>query len=260
MSGYKVNTFPRSRIATNDICTIGVRKHHIAALLEIDVTEIRNKLKSFKEHQHTVSFTAWLVKVICATVREYEDVTSFLIGKRKIMVFENINVSLLVEKDLDGKKIPVPLLMEKADEMSVEKISNLILEARLKKLNEKESVLHEQPGRLDALYYSLPGVIRRIFWKYLLRNPRLAFGKMGNVAITSVGMMGRVNGWFIPISIHPLCFGIGSIMKKAVVIEDKVEIREVLNMTVLLDHDIVDGGLMTRFVCRLSENLEKATE
>lgn len=82
---------------------------------------------------------------------------------------------------------------------------------------------------------------------------------MGNVAITSIGMIGSANGWFIPISVHPLCFGIGKIAKKPLVVNDKIQIREVLIMTVLLDHDVIDGAQMARFISKLSENLELGT-
>jgi pyruvate/2-oxoglutarate dehydrogenase complex dihydrolipoamide acyltransferase (E2) component len=257
---YKVKSFPRSRIATNDICTLGVRKHHIAALLEIDVTEIRKKLRGYKEESRNISFTAWLLRVICVTVMEQRDVAAFMAGKQKVMVFENINVSLLIEKDIEGEKVPIPLMIENANERSAAEIGDLINVAKNIKLSAREIVLHKKTGKLAGLYYLLPGGLRRFFWKYLLRHPRMAIGKMGNVAITSVGMLGKVNGWFIPISVHPLCFGIGGILKKALVIDDEIVIREVLNMTVLLDHDVVDGGLMTRFVKRLTENIENAIE
>jgi pyruvate/2-oxoglutarate dehydrogenase complex dihydrolipoamide acyltransferase (E2) component len=79
---------------------------------------------------------------------------------------------------------------------------------------------------------------------------------MGNVSITSLGMVGKINGWFIPISIHPICFGIGSIIKKPVVKDDKIEIGEILNITVLMDHDVVDGAPMARFIKDLSKNIE----
>jgi len=90
----------------------------------------------------------------------------------------------------------------------------------------------------------------------MLKHPRFAFSKMGNVAITSIGMIGNVNGWFIPTSVHPVCFGIGKISKKPVVVNDKVEIREILNMTVLLDHDVIDGAPMARFLSVLTDNIE----
>jgi pyruvate/2-oxoglutarate dehydrogenase complex dihydrolipoamide acyltransferase (E2) component len=79
---------------------------------------------------------------------------------------------------------------------------------------------------------------------------------MGNVAVTSIGMMGNVKGWFIPTSVHPLCFGISAITKKPVVVNDEIVIREVLNLTILLDHDVIDGGSMARFIKDLARNVE----
>jgi pyruvate/2-oxoglutarate dehydrogenase complex dihydrolipoamide acyltransferase (E2) component len=38
MSKYKIHKFPKSRIATIDVCEMGKKKHHVAAFLEIDVT------------------------------------------------------------------------------------------------------------------------------------------------------------------------------------------------------------------------------
>lgn len=79
---------------------------------------------------------------------------------------------------------------------------------------------------------------------------------MGNVAITSLGMYGKINGWFLPISIHPICFGVGSIIKKPIVIKDKIEVREIMNITVLMDHDVIDGASMARFINELTKNIE----
>jgi pyruvate/2-oxoglutarate dehydrogenase complex dihydrolipoamide acyltransferase (E2) component len=70
-------------------------------------------------------------------------------------------------------------------------------------------------------------------------------------------MMGNINGWFVPISIHPICFGVGSIIKKPVVINNNIEIREMLNISILLDHDVIDGANMARFISKLTKNIEK---
>jgi len=91
----------------------------------------------------------------------------------------------------------------------------------------------------------------------MLGNPRIAYKRMGNAVITSVGMMGKINGWFIHRSIHPISFGIGSIIKKPVVIDNEIKIREILNMTVLVDHDTVDGAPMVRFLNDLTKQIEK---
>jgi pyruvate/2-oxoglutarate dehydrogenase complex dihydrolipoamide acyltransferase (E2) component len=47
-----------------------------------------------------------------------------------------------------------------------------------------------------------------------------------------------------------------SIVKKPVVIDDKIEAREILNMSLLLDHDVIDGAPMARFLSELTRNIE----
>lgn len=256
MTTFKTYKFPRTRIATMDVCTIGKQKHHVSALLELDVTLGREKLKSCRKESTHVSFTAWLIKVISLTVKEHENVAAYLAGKRKLMIFEDVDVSFIVEKELNGQKVPIPLMIEKANERSLTSITAQIREAKQKELDAGEIVLQKKTERAGRLYYLLPGFLRRLLWRYLLQHPRLAYSKMGNVAITSVGAIGKVNAWFIPVSLHPLCFGISTVLKKPVVVDDKIEIREMLNLTVLIDHDVIDGASMARFIRALALHIE----
>ena len=255
--GYRIQKFPKTRIATLDVCAVGIQKHHIPALLEIDVTESRQKVKLYRKKTGKISFTAWLIKIIGATIKDHDQVAAYLIGKRKLAVFSAVNVAMAVEKEYRGQKIPMPLLIENASERSIESITNQINDARSKELSEKDIVLQKRSTLAERLYFLMPGFVRRSGWRYMLSNPQIAFGKMGNVSVTSVGMIGRANGWFIPISVHPVCFGIGKTTKKPVVVDDRIEIREILNLTVLLDHDVVDGALMARFISALTTNIEK---
>jgi pyruvate/2-oxoglutarate dehydrogenase complex dihydrolipoamide acyltransferase (E2) component len=254
---FKVNKFPKSRIATLDICNIGVRKHHVAAFIEVDVTEAREKIKKYKREISRISFNAWLIKVISKTIKANEGVAGYLKGKRSVLIFDDINVSIVVEKDIDGQKVPIPLLIHKASDRSIESITEQINSAKKEQLTNNEIVLHRKTNWLEQFYYILPGFLRRFAWRYMLKNPKTIFNKMGNVAITSIGMMGNVNGWFIPISVHPICFGIGSIIKKPIVLNDKIEIRQMLNMSILIDHDVIDGAPMARFIRDLTNNIEK---
>jgi len=226
-------------------------------MIEIDVTEVRGKIKTLRTKTNRISFTAWLIKAISLTIKDHELAAGYLKGKRKILIFNDINISLAVEKNLNGQKVPIPLIIEKANEKSIEVITKQISDAREKELTNKDIVLHNKASQLERIYYVLPGFARRFFWMYLLKHPHLAFKKMGNVAFTSIGMIGNVSGWFIPISVHPICFGISSITKKPIVIGDKIEIREILNMTVLIDHDVIDGSPMAGFIRELSVNIGK---
>jgi len=258
MKNHKIHKFPKSRIATIDICEIGKQKHHVCGMIELDVTKAREDIKLYnKGKQDKISFTAWLISEIAKTIKKHETSAAYLLGKTNVIIFDDVNISIAVEKELNGQKVPIPLVIEKANERSIESIALQISDAKNKKLTEKEIVLQKKASRIEKMYYLFPGFIRRLVWKYLLRHPKLAYKKMGNVAFTSLGTIGRVDGWFVPISVHPICFGMSSILKKPMVIKDQIEIREVLKMSILIDHDVIDGAEMARFISHLSKNIEE---
>lgn len=172
------------------------------------------------------------------------------------MIFDDINISFLIEKEVNGQKVPIPVVIQKANLQEIETITKLLNNSKQEPLSENQIVIQKRTSLFEQLYYNFPGIIRKVIWNYLLKHPKIVFKKMGNVAITSLGMYGKINGWFIPISIHPICFGVGSIIKKPIVIKDKIEVREIMNITVLMDHDVIDGASMARFINVLTKNIE----
>ena len=94
----------------------------------------------------------------------------------------------------------------------------------------------------------------------MLSHPKLAYHKMGNVSITSLGMTGKINGWFIHRSIHPVSFGIGSVIQKPTVVNGEIKVRDILHMTVLVDHDVIDGAPMVKLLKELTHNIEMGLE
>lgn len=257
---YNYHKIPLSRIATFDVYSIGMSRHHVSALLEFDVTESRKKLKESKKNGVKVTFNAWMVKLISKTIKRHPEAASYLISKRKLITFDNINISLVVEKEMEGKKVPVPVVIEKANEKAIPDIVTEIENAKKQYMSHGDIVLNRQPKLHEKMYYRFPAVLRKAIWRYMLKHPRIAYKKMGNVVITSLGMMGRINGWFVYKTVHPISFGIGSIIKKPVVINDEIQAREVLNMTVLMDHDVIDGAPMVRFIKDLTKNIENGDE
>jgi len=257
---FRYQTIPTSRIATFDVFSIGLLKHHVVGLLEFDVTESREKLKKLKSQGIKISFNAWMIKVIGKTLSNHPEAAAYLQSKSKLISFNDINISIIVEKEINGKKVPIPLVVEKTNEKTAMDITLEIENARKYSLAEDDIVLNKKTKSYERLYYLLPGVLRRMFWKYMLRHPKMAYNKMGNVAITSLSTIGRINGWFIHKSVHPVSFGIGSLIKKAVVKNDEIKIREILNMTILFDHDVIDGAPMVRFLNDLTAYIENGED
>jgi pyruvate/2-oxoglutarate dehydrogenase complex dihydrolipoamide acyltransferase (E2) component len=257
---YRFQSIPRSRIATFDIFEVGLSKHHIVAMLEFYVTESRARLRNLRKNGITVSFNGWLIKVIGNVLHKHSEASAYLYNKKKLIIFNDINVSLIVEKKIGDTNVPIPLVIEKINEKSALEITEEIEKAKNQELTSDDIVLKKQSTSYERFYYYLPGFVRRLFCRVLLIKPKTAFQTMGNVAVTSVGMIGKINGWFIHKSVHPISFGVGSILKKPVVIENEVKIREILNMTILVDHDVIDGAPMVRFLNDLTNYIETGNE
>ena len=63
-------------------------------------------------------------------------------------------------------------------------------------------------------------------------------------------------GWGIPYVGYSLSVTIGGIAKKPLAVDNKIEIRECLNLTLSFDHDIIDGAPAARFLARLKDLIE----
>lgn len=253
---YSISQIPLSRIATFDIFSVGLTRHHVAALLEFDVTTARQKIRKARRNGRKISFNSWLLRVIAVSVQEHPEVVSYLNGKSKLLVFDSINISVLIEKRIGDKLVPIPYVLIDAAQKSAEEISLEIEQARNAEIKEGETLIQRDLSLYEKLYYRLPGFLRRLVWRLMLKKPQFIFSKMGNISVTSLGTTARLNGWFVHRSVHPLSFGFGSVIKKPVVIDDKVAVREILNSTILLDHDVVDGAPMARFIDCLSEKIK----
>ncbi|MFZ5644914.1 MAG: 2-oxo acid dehydrogenase subunit E2 [Bacillota bacterium] len=255
---YSIEAFPTSRLATIDIGAASQMKHHIKALIELDVTEARKMISEKKKQKHNISFNAWLIKCISKTVEEFKDIHGIRKGKSKIVIFDDIDISIMIEREIQGAKVPLPYVIRKTNQKSISDIYDEIRAGQKQSINDEGNyVLGEKKNEyLMKIYYSMPGFIRRITWRKIIQNPFFTKQNMGTVIITSVGMMGKINGWVIPVSVHPLAFAVGSIIKKPGVIDDRIEIREYLYVTVSIDHDVIDGAPAVRALSKLTELVE----
>lgn len=255
---FKTETFPKSRLATTDIGQIGLKKHHMKALIELDVTEARRLIAEKRRMSEGVSFNAWLIKCVSQVVTEFPELHAVRKGKRKAVIFEDVDISIMIEREIGGKKVPLPYVLRKTNQKTIAEIDHEIRSGQQQAIKgEGDYVLGEKKDDfMMKVYYALPGIIRRFIWKVIVGSPGLTKQNMGTVMITSVGTAGRIRGWVIPVSVHPLCVAVGSVVKKPGIIHDQVEIREYLDLTILADHDVIDGAPAVRALSRLTRLIE----
>jgi pyruvate/2-oxoglutarate dehydrogenase complex dihydrolipoamide acyltransferase (E2) component len=253
-------TFPASRLATFDTGRITARKNLMRAMLEVDVTEARLLLRSYRRaHKTQASLLAWVLWCVARGVTEYPRVHGLRKGKRGVVVFDEVDISVLVEREVDGEPLPLPVVIRRADEKSVSEIDLEIRQAQQQEIQKNgDYVLGKNNyARWMKLYVLLPAFLRRMAWLVILSKPNLVKAMAGTVAVSSVGMMGQIRGWAIPGSFLPLSLLLGSVVKKPGVAPDgSVTIREYLHLSVSIDHDVVDGAPATRFIRRVVEMLE----
>jgi pyruvate/2-oxoglutarate dehydrogenase complex dihydrolipoamide acyltransferase (E2) component len=252
--------YPSSRQLTFDVGRVGLAKHHVRALLEVDVTEARKFIKQSRHTGTKISFTPWLIKTIADCVALHPPIAGVNDAKRsRVLVFEDVDISMLVEKDVNGGRVPLPYVIRKADKKTLCEIQKEIESAKSQAVkDEGDYVLGEEQSTLGMrLFVRLPQWLRLVLMRLLVLNhPRRVKAMMGTVMVTTAGMVGHTRGWIMPFGMHPLCLAFGSLNEQAAVYKGEIQKREILHLTVLIDHDVIDGVPAARFVDDLVKKLQ----
>jgi pyruvate/2-oxoglutarate dehydrogenase complex dihydrolipoamide acyltransferase (E2) component len=165
----------------------------------------------------------------------------------------------VIEKELNGARVPLPYVIRRADQKTVFQISDEIQAARSQAAEgEADYVLGKKSSPLGMrLFVSLPQWLRLALMRSLVLNhPQRFKDMMGTVMVTTVGMAGHTRGWIMPFGMHPLCLALGSLNEQPAVVRGEIQKRQILHLTVLVDHDVIDGIPAARFVDDLVRKLE----
>lgn len=247
---YQVRRYPRSRRVISNYVHTTLRKHVIHALLEIDVTEVRRRLHAHKERTgETLSLTAYVIACLARVVGEHKELHAYRSGRDKIIIFDDVDVSTLVERQAGGQRIATPHVIRAVNTKSFRQIHDEIREAQ-----------DHEAGEFRQMdwFGSLPGFLMRWFWLIIRYFPRLKKRYSGTVSVTAVGMFGSGGGWGIPLTDYTLQLTIGGIAERPGVVSGAVAIREYLAVTISVDHDLIDGAPAARLAGRLRELIEAA--
>ncbi len=252
--------YPSSRLLTSDLGKIGLGKHHVKALLEVDVTDARTRIRELRRSGTHVPFFAWLAKTTAECVASHPEVNGFNDARhRKVVLFKDVDISIMVEKEVNGARVPLPYVVRCANQKTIEQIHREIEAAKSETVgSEGQYVLGGGFSKLAmASFVALPQWLRlALMQAFFFSNPKRMQNAMGTVMITTVGMVGHTTGWIVPFSMHPLCLAIGSLNEQPAIHDGTIQKREILHLTVLIDHDVVDGVPAARFVDDLSKKLE----
>jgi pyruvate/2-oxoglutarate dehydrogenase complex dihydrolipoamide acyltransferase (E2) component len=231
--------------------------HWMYGLLEVDVTVARQFIAEHKARTgEALSFTGFLVYCLARAVDENREVQAYLKGHKQIVIFDDVNVGLMVEHKAGDKTALMGHIVQGAQRKTYREIHREIRAVQ----SEPAPASRGMPAWFRSvmlLPWPLSRLVRAVMAIATRRDPTIRVSASGTVFVTAVGMFGKGHsGWGIAATPHSLGLVVGSMAWKPAVVEGRIEPREILHLTVLFDHEVVDGAPATRFTRRLVELIE----
>lgn len=248
--GYEVLPYPKTRRLMEDGGRLGREKHLIHGLFEMDVTESRAAIQRYRAHTgEGLSFMAFVVACLGRAVDRHKPIQACRTWGEKLVLFNDVDVNTMFEVEVGGQKIIRPHILRAVNKKTAQEIHAEIQSFQANHETSRES-------KFIDWFVLLPGFVRRSFLRMLFRNPGWRKEMNGTVALTSVGMFGTGGGWGLPVSNHTLQITLGGIAQRPVLVKGQLENRQLLCMTISIDHDVVDGAPAARFAHTLKEYIE----
>jgi pyruvate/2-oxoglutarate dehydrogenase complex dihydrolipoamide acyltransferase (E2) component len=231
--------------------------HWMYGLLEVDVTIAQQLIADHKRRSgEQLSFTGFLVFCLARAVDENKEVQAYLKGRKQIILFDDVNVGMLIEHKAGEKSALMGHVIQGANRKTYRQIHAEIRSVQSAPVPSNRGM----PAWFRSamlLPWPLSGLVKALLAVGTRRDPTLRLGMSGTVFVSAVGMFGKGHsGWGITTTPHSLSLVVGSIAWKPAVVEGRIEPRQILCLTVAFDHDVIDGAPATRFARRLVELLE----
>ncbi|MGF9942216.1 dihydrolipoamide acetyltransferase family protein [Priestia megaterium] len=200
---------------------------HAWTMVEVDVTNLvsyRDALKTeFKQKEgFNLTYFAFFVKAVAQALKEFPQMNSMWAGDR-IVQKKDINVSIAVATD-DALFVPV---IKQADEKTIKGIAREITELAQK----------VRTGSLKS--EDMQG---------------------GTFTVNNTGSFGSVQSMGIINYPQAAILQVESIVKRPVIIDNMIAVRDMVNLCLSLDHRVLDGLVCGRFLARVKEILESTSK
>jgi len=202
---------------------------HVTAYVEADMTNLvnwrnKNKVKFQKENGEKLTFTPLFIQAVTKAIQDFPMINSSLDGN-EIIVKDNIHIGIATALPSGNLIVPVVRNSDQKDLKTLAKdVNGLVAKARDNKLTSEET-------------------------------------KGSTFTISNVGIFGSLMGTPIINQPEAAILATGIIKKRAEVIEyedgDKIEIRQMMYLSLSFDHRIVDGFLAGSFLRRIADYLEE---
>jgi pyruvate dehydrogenase E2 component (dihydrolipoamide acetyltransferase) len=195
----------------------------VGLTLESDMTALIDWRAGLEADGTKVSYNVLLAKLVAVALREFPYMNAQLVDDQVILEVDDVNIGVAVDAER-GLLVPV---LDQVDKKEVAA------------LQDEYAALTERATSGKSTVADLEG---------------------GTFTITNLGSLEIEQ--FMPVINVPECaiLGVGAIVKKPVVVDDQIEIRPKMSLTLAFDHRLVDGAPAAKFLQRVKHLIESPPE
>jgi len=247
----EVRPFPSHRRLVTGAMRAGRRKMPMYGLVEVDITTATRLLAG---HDPPGSLTAFVVASVARAAAAHPAVHAYRNWRGQLVTHRHVDVGTMVEISTPHGPFALPHLLRDAD---IRDVPDLTAELRRVKRDPSASSSGRWLERAGPAATRIPGVIPAMY--AVMARSVAARQRIGTVAVTAVGMFAGGGGFGItPLSLYSLEVIVGGMSQRPRVIDGQVTVRDILDLTVAIDHNVVDGAPAARFTAEFRELLESA--
>ena len=243
--------FPKSREKVVDLLTEGAKKHIIYIQFDSDIDVLRRKQHELKSHDRSISLTAVLIYCYAHCISQHKEIQAIRKGTNKLVIFEDVDVAVTIEREMEQTQQPIIYIVRKANEKDLLTIQEELIGAKNQTLGKDFAT-----DRKQVIFFSLPRFLRKIVVKFVRSSPTQWKNIAGTAGFTSIGMYGEGNLSLFPITPTTITLAVGSVAPRPVIKDGMIITHDYLNMVMCSDHDIIDGGPLTRFITNFKTFLQ----
>lgn len=238
---HRVMPFTLHRRINAAYQSVARAQNMVHTLIEVDISAPRQVMREHRQRTgESLSLTAWVIACLARAIARHPHLNCFRKGS-KLILLDDVTVGTLVEREVAGETVPVPLVIRAAQAQTYRHIHDQIRSAQ--RQSEDEST----GGRGAGCARLIPSFLLRAYIRAVSRDIR-AMSRIGTVGVTSTGMFASGAMWAVVPTWATVGVSVGSIVHRPVAAQDRIELREHLCLTVTFNHDVVDGGPATRFL------------
>lgn len=233
-----------------DIGAASSRRHAIPAWFSADITEVWERIRA----RGRPSMTVYVAGSLARAVARHPRLHAARDLRGRVVIFDDVDVNISVEVEADGQPFPMNHVLRSVQSRSLEDLHD---EVREVKAHPERSPTTGLGAPLRA-YLALPAPLRSRLLGSVRRFPDRQKALMGTVGLTSVGMYGDGGGLGLPFLVHTLDVLVGGLETRPGYDPDGgLGPRQHLSVSVQVDHDLVDGAPVARFLADFRRDLEQ---